>query len=117
MSNKKRLKEWLLTTYLFQPQKKKLRRFFSGSTASVIFLTAIWALYALYFDVGPTHMLYEPFMAVSFVYLLASPLLFYTLYRDSELKKIERTALIFFMLASAYSLLMAVLQLLFSIDQ
>lgn len=103
------LKEKLIEEYL-TPQTKKWARIADSLAAGFSFVCALLALYNLYFVV-PNQTSVLTFKLCAWVYLIASPGLFALLYRETNLRKIERHALVFFILISSSCLLMAIMVL------
>jgi hypothetical protein len=101
-----RIKLKLTETYLL-PQEKKWIRFIDALAAVFCFVSSVIVLYLL--KTEPDIKLPATIYLVVWISLLCSLPLWFLLYRESNLKKYERLALVLFILASSISLLFSVI--------
>jgi uncharacterized membrane protein YoaK (UPF0700 family) len=106
MNIRQKFKDGFTKKYLLSQDKKWVR--ILDSLAPVFCLIcAVIALYML--QTQPKGKLPTVSNIVVFSYMIASLPLAYLLYRPSDLKKIERTILVLFILSSSMSLLLSIM--------
>ena len=98
--------EALREKYLI-PQNKRWKRVVDSSAAIICFFSGLIGLYLL--QTQPGGKLPTVSNMVVWGYIIASLPLAYLLYRESDLKKIERFVLVIFILLSGMSLLFSVM--------
>ena len=106
MSRKQDLKEAIIKNYLIH-QNKRWKRIVDSLSAVFCFFSGLIGLYLL--QTQPEGKLPTVSNIVVWGYIIASLPLAYLLYRDSDLKKIERLVLVMFILLSTISLLFSVM--------
>ncbi len=103
---KLRLKERFINKFLVA-QDKRWVRIIDASSAVICFISAAIALYLL--QTLPAGKLPLVSNLVTWGYLITSLPLALILYRESDLRKVERHALVFFVLFSSMSLLLLIM--------
>ena len=96
-----------VTNKLLVTQEKRWARVIDAMSAIFCFISAAIALYIL--KTEPDGKLPNVSNLVVWAYLLTSLPMAYILFKESSLKKIERHAMVFFILASSISLLLSIM--------
>jgi len=95
------------TKRLLTTQEKRWARIIDALSAVLCFISAAIALYILKMEPGGK--LSNLSYLVVWAYLITSLPMAYILFKESNLKKIERHAIVFFILASSMSLLLSIM--------